>query len=399
MEKSKNYLSQFNIIVWVLLIGTVFARGSSFMTLPFLAIYLSRMDLHPFLIGLAIGVSPFMAIVGGFIGGHLSDRFGRKPIILIALFSIAFVYFGFSIADSPSWFIILNALNGFCNSFFEPTSQALIADLTNQENRMKAYSLRYTAINIGGALGPVLGAYLASTSSNMTFIMTGSTYLIYGIVMLILMRGFTSSDKQQQVQVKNTFYEAFTIVKRDKAFRYLILGIILVNIGYSQMDSNLPQHIEVSLENGIFLYSVLLSINAILVVLLQLPITHYVEKFKPMNVMIFGSITLSAGLIGFSFVNGWVTSIIAMTLFTIGEILIFPSNSLLIDQLAGEQLRGIYFGASQFRKIGNFVGPIIGGILLDHTGGQQMFLIITIMTLGSIFFFTLWSRIPSKNIN
>ena len=262
---------------------------------------------------------------------------------------------------------------------------------------MKAYSLRYTAINIGGALGPVLGAYLASTSSNMTFIMTGSTYLIYGIVMLILMRRFTSSDKQQQV--KNTFYEAFTIVKRDKAFRYLILGIILVNIGYSQMDSNLPQHIEVSLENGIFLYSVLLSINAILVVLLQLPITHYVEKFKPMNVMIFGSITLSVGLIGFSLVNGWVTSIIAMALFTIGEILIFPSNSLLIDQLAGEQLRGIYFGASQFRKIGNFVGPIIGGILLDHTGGQQMFLIITIMTLGSIFFFTLWSRMPSKNIN
>lgn len=90
---------------------------------------------------------------------------------------------------------------------------------------------------------------------------------------------------------------------------------------------------------------------------------------------------------------------IEMDLFTVGKILIFPSNSLLIDQLAGEQLRGIYFGASLFRKIGNFVGPIIRGIFLNYTGGKLMFLIITIMTLGSIFFFTLWSRIPSKNIN
>ncbi|PKR86547.1 hypothetical protein [Heyndrickxia camelliae] len=70
MNKIKGYFSDFHPIVWVLLIGTILSRGSAFMTLPFLSIYLSRhMDLPPIIIGLTVGMSPLMATVGGFIGG------------------------------------------------------------------------------------------------------------------------------------------------------------------------------------------------------------------------------------------------------------------------------------------------------------------------------------------
>src|SRR3954452_20936840 len=140
MENVKNYIGQFHPIVWVLLVGTVLSRGAAFMTLPFLSIYLSRhMDLSPMVIGLTVGMSPLMATVGGFIGGHLSDRFGRKPVMLISLFMVALVYYGFTVATGQGWFILLNAVNGLSNSFFEPTSQALMADLTDKERRLKVY--------------------------------------------------------------------------------------------------------------------------------------------------------------------------------------------------------------------------------------------------------------------
>ncbi|MDZ5471551.1 MFS transporter [Bacillus sp. 31A1R] len=392
MNKFNSFLNQFHIIVWVLLLGTVIIRCASTMTLPFLAIYLSKgMDIHPLLIGLTIGMSPLMATVGGFVGGNLSDKYGRKPVMLTALFLLAFVFFGFTVANHAGWFILLNALNGLCNSFFEPTSQALMADLTDKKNRLKAYSYRYTAINIGASVGPLVGAYLAMVSAKTTFIITSLVYLFYGIILFILMnRLLVETKKLHKSSV--TFVDALNIVRRDKALGFLILGGILINIGYGQLESNLPQHLDQTIANSVYIYSVLLSINAVMVVFLQIPISHIAEKYRPMQVMIVGAIFLSLGLIGFSFVNGWVSAILAIALLTIGEILIFPSNSILIDQLASEELRGTYFGAGQFRKIGHFVGPIMGGFFLSQFGGQTAFWIISIISISSIYFFTLGNR-------
>jgi MFS family permease len=392
MKTLKNYVGQFHPIVWVLLIGTVLSRGSAFMTLPFLSIYLSRhMDLSPIIIGVTVGMSPLMATVGGFIGGHLSDRFGRKPVMLIALFTVAFVYYGFTVATGPGWFILLNALNGLSNSFFEPTAQALMADLTEKEKRMKVYSLRYTAMNIGASVGPLIGAYLASTSAKLSFAITGTFYLFYGMVLVFFLQKLVF-PKVENIKKGASIGDAFRIVKRDKALRYLILGIILVNMGYVQIDSNLPQILEGTVENGVVIFSMLITINAIMVVVLQMPISHIAEKFRLMQVMVVGAVFMAAGLIGFSFVNGWVTAIAAMVLLTVGEILIFPSNSMMIDQLAPEHLRGTYFGAAQFRKIGNFLGPVIGGFLLSHFQGQIMFWTIALLTLGSIIFFSIGNK-------
>jgi MFS family permease len=399
MSKLKNYLHQFHPIVWVLLIGTILSRGSAFMTLPFLSIYLSRhMDLSPVFIGLTIGISPLMGTVGGFIGGHLSDRFGRKKVMLISLFAIAFVYLGFMIASSPGWFILLNALNGLCNSFFEPTSQALMADVTEKENRMKAYSLRYTAINIGASVGPLLGAYLAINSAKLSFALTGSTYLLYAFVLLFFMGKLVIEQEEQSTKKSVNIKDSFRIIKTDKALLFLVLGGILVNLGYIQFDSNLPQFLQTTLTNGVFIFSVLITINAVMVVFFQMPISHFAERWKPMQTMIIGALFMAAGLFSFCFVSGsgWVTAIVSVVFLTIGEILIFPSSSVLIDELAPDHLRGTYFGAGQFRKIGNFIGPILGGYLMSQFNGRIMFSIISLVVLASIVFFKIGNEIYVK---
>ncbi|WML39982.1 MFS transporter [Neobacillus sp. OS1-2] len=288
MMKIKNYVGQFHPIVWVLLIGTALSRGSAFMTLPFLSIYLSRhMDLSPVIIGITVGMSPLMATVGGFIGGHLSDRYGRKPIMLVSLFMVAFVYYGFTVATGQGWFILLNALNGLSNSFFEPTAQALMADLTEKTKRIRVYSLRYTAMNIGASVGPLIGAYLANTSAKLSFGITGTIYLLYALVLVYFLKRLEVPVSQEKHNKKVvSFGAAFQIIKTDKALRYLIIGIILVNMGYVQIDSNLPQILEGTVENGVFIFSLLITINAVMVVVLQMPISHLAERFKLMQVMV-----------------------------------------------------------------------------------------------------------------
>ena len=113
----------FHPVVWTLLLGTIFARGASFMAIPFLALYLASTEgIHPVLIGVTIGLAPLTGTIGGFIGGYFSDRFGRKKVMLGTIFVWALVYIGFSQASHIGVFMALNALNGLCRSFFEPSS-------------------------------------------------------------------------------------------------------------------------------------------------------------------------------------------------------------------------------------------------------------------------------------
>ena len=87
-----------------------------------------------------------------------------------------------------------------------------MADLTDKEKRMKVYSLRYTAMNIGASVGPLVGAYLASTSAKLSFAITGTTYLVYAIVLVFLMKKLVLPQAGISKRVVS-FGDAFSIIK------------------------------------------------------------------------------------------------------------------------------------------------------------------------------------------
>jgi MFS family permease len=383
----KKLYHAYHPIVWTLLLGTVFARGASFAAMPFLALYLSKTtDISPLLIGITIGIGPLTGTVGGFIGGHLSDRYGRKVVMLSTIFVWSFVFIGFALSTHVIAFMILNAVNGLSRSFFEPTSQALMSDVTEKQKRLKVFAMRYTAINIGAAVGPLLGAYLGMISANLTFFITGAIYFMYGIALLLLMNKYKIRNMNVGKAVV-TVKAAFQVISKDVSLRYFLIGGILVNIGYSQIESSLPQHLEFTIIDGVILYSVLLSVNAVTVVILQIPLSKWVENWKTMNVMMLGAILFTAGFIGFGISTGWMGFIISMLIITVGEIFLFPSGSVFIDKIAPEQLRGTYFGATQFRSIGHSAGPIFGGWILSQYNGHMLFIIIGCIVASSIIFY------------
>jgi MFS family permease len=387
----------FHPVVWTLLIGTVFARGASFMALPFLALYLSNTHgIHPIWIGITIGLSPLTGTLGGFIGGYFSDRYGRKKVILWTIFVWGLVYFGFSLATHIGTFMVLNALNGLCRSFFEPSSQAMMADLTSVDKRKRVFSLRYTAINIGASLGPLLGVYVAQFSTSLPFLLTGMMYLLYGVTLFIMLNRYSITHTIPVHQLP--MLDSLIVIWRDKTLLLFIIGGILVNVGYSQIDSNLPQYIQNSFSEGVALFAKLIALNAILVIILQVPLSLVSEKWPVLRVMILGSVLFAIGFASFGYVTTIFGLMLAMAVVTIGEIFIFPSTSVFIDQIAPDNRKGTYFGAGQFRSIGNFTGPVLGGWLLQDFGGKLLFSVIGIIILCSIMFYSLGnSNIQKKD--
>jgi len=219
-----NMFSKFSFhpVVWTLLIGTVFARGASFMALPFLALYLSSAhDVHPIWIGVTIGIAPLTGTLGGFIGGYFSDRYGRKTVILGTIFVWALVYIGFSQASHIGVFMALNALNGLCRSFFEPSSQAMMADLTPSSLRKRVFSLRYFAINVGAAVGPLIGVSVAQYSSTLPFVLTGCMYTLYGLTLFFMLHKYSVVHASPIHKLRIT--DALTIAWKDKTLLLFIL--------------------------------------------------------------------------------------------------------------------------------------------------------------------------------
>jgi MFS family permease len=88
--------------------------------------------------------------------------------------------------------------------------------------------------------------------------------------------------------------------------------------------------------------------------------------------------------------------ILGMVVFTIGEILQFPSSNLFVDRLAPEDLRGSYYGAGSLRGLGFFVGPTLGGWLTEQVGGRVMFGVIGMIVITGIAFFQLGCRMAEK---
>ncbi|MGX6445702.1 MDR family MFS transporter [Neobacillus sp. K501] len=364
-------LNSIHPVGWNIIIGTLFARLASSMSMPFLAIYLTvTKGISPAMTGIILAVSALVGVFFSYIGGNLSDQYGRKWIMMGSIIVWIFVFVGFAFADHVAWFFILNALNGVCKSFFEPTSRALLSDMTKQENKLLIFNLRYAAINVGVAIGPLIGLQLGSAKSTLPFLIAAFVYLLYTISLLVQFRKYDLGDTIAIQKERVTMKQSIQVLGKDTVFLLALIGIILGNAGYSQFSSTLSQYFAnaPAFKEGVKLFSHVLVLNAITVLLVQYPVTRIGKKYSPIVSIMFGTVTVSLGLLGFGMLKSVPLLFACAVLFTIGEVLMFSMTDLFIDQIAAPHLKGTYFGAMGFSGFGGVIGPWLGGLLLGYYG-------------------------------
>ncbi|WP_027091710.1 MDR family MFS transporter [Cohnella thermotolerans] len=393
MGRIRQFLQSYHPIVFSLLFGHMISRIATSMSMPFLALYLSsQTDMSKAMIGFVAGAGALAGTFGGFFGGALSDRYGRRVIMFTSLFAWSGVFIGFSAMKEPVLLLILSLLNGLCRSWFEPVAQVLMADLTEPERRFKVFSMRYLMTNIGVSVGPLIGVWLGTGSGALPFLITGLVYLAYGIVLHVMMIAFGIKEIEGAKKERATIASAWKAVRDDNVLQLFILGSIVVGIGYSQLDVTLGQHLQESFRNGVKMFAALMSINAVTVIVMQLPLSRLAEKRPPMFSIHAGNVLFAVGTLGFAFSMNMAALVVSMILFTIGEILNYPAGNLLLDQLAPEHLRGSYFGAQKIGNLGQFIGPWAGGLLLGEFGGRVLFIVMALVLLSASYFYRVGNR-------
>ena len=332
---------------WVLFAGTFINRFGTFVW-PFLTIYLTHQG-HT-LAEAAWAISGFGggAIFGSALGGWLSDHIGRRNTIVIGTFSNAASVMLLYTASSFPAIVAGAVLVGLASGTYQPAASALLADIVPSALHVRAYSALRLAANAGFAGGVSLGGLLATHSLFWLFAGDALTTAIYGVIALLwLPHGL-------RAQTKNApWSDAFSALKRDRAFHALWVAAFCSALVFPQFGTTYSVSI---LRRGLTLdafgfhlapeavYGVLMAWNGVLIVFTELPLTSLTLRFDARRVMALGYI-----LIGFGFaLNGWCHTIpalyLAMTIFTVGEMISAPTTSAVVARLAPERLRGRYMG-------------------------------------------------------
>ncbi|MGX6444413.1 MDR family MFS transporter [Neobacillus sp. K501] len=386
------YFKAYPPIVHFLIMGTTIISLTSSMSIVFLPIYLMNFaQIGPIAIGLIVGAGAISATIGGFLGGALSDFMGRNRLMLISLIALGALFIGFVITNNVVLLFVINTLRGLFSAFFLTISKALMADVTPKEKRVRVFSNRYLAGNIGFSIGPIFGSFFGIAGNMNAFILTAFIYFCYFLLMGGLILFTNVNREEEEIPEKVSISQAWTLFRKDRALLLFIIGSVLLTTVHGEMSVTMSQYLKLNISDGVRLFGYLMSLNGITVILTQVMITRWSERFGLLTRIALGSMLFTIGEIGFAFSSGWSGLILSMIVFTFGEILIIPSEYAQIDEITPHGMRGMYYGAQGFSEIGNFIGPWFGSILLVSFGGKTMFLTFALLPIVSIVFYA-WGR-------
>lgn len=379
---------EFNKTVWFIILATFMSRFTFLMVWPFLALVLyNEFGLNEFEIGLYMTLAVSIGVGAGLFMGNLSDRIGRRKVIMAGLALTIISMLGTANANNLYIIWIATTIGSIARGMVEDPGKALMTDMmTSRKAKDLAIQMRYFSLNVGAAFGPLTGVYLGVGGQQSSFNIVAIGYVIYLAFAIIIFRIEKPLTKTHAGR-DQSLGALFKLLRLDYAFMIFVLATFLMSLAYAQIDIGLIQFLRVeSFENVARLYGILLFTNGMTIIIFQFPILKLLENVPPMKKSYLGACLFTLGFVIFSLGTkdaAWVV-ILAMFVMSLGEVIVFPTLNIIVDHMAPDHLKGSYFGAAGFGYYGWAFAPILGGWLLHNFGGQAMWLVMVVISASII---------------
>jgi MFS family permease len=350
---------------WILFGGTLVNAAGSGLVFPFFTLYVrQRFGIPMVTIGAAMSVMAGAGVASGAVGGALADRFGRKKLMVGGLTLGATALFSMGLVDSVGAFVAVAILMDLIFPVFGPASQAMISDLVEPGKRARAYGLIRVAFNLGVAIGPAIGGFLAERSYFILFASDAITSLIFAGIILFFIAETRPEMRRGDRAVPQTGYGPLL---RDTPFVLFCLVSVVVTAVYAQMNSTWPVFMK---ENYGILerqYGLMMSLSAAMVVLFQFPITGFTERHARTTMLAWGTALYAIGFGLVGFVSTAPLFTLALAIWTVGEMVHVPVSQAYVADVAPEDMRGRYMGAAGLTwGMGWGIGPFLAGLVMDR---------------------------------
>jgi MFS family permease len=402
LKRLKETYLRFSPKFWILVLAAFIDRLGGTIIFPFFSLYITqRFEVGMAQAGLLLGSFSLFGFIGNILGGALTDRFGRKGMILFGLSFSAISSVAFGLVDQFYLFFILAIFVGLLSDIGGPAYQAMVADLLPEENRAEGYGIIRIAVNLSWIIGPMLGGLLAVYSYLLLFVLDAiSSLIVAAIVFRFIPETKPKADPTLEQEPLLKTFAGYIEVARDKLFLAFVVAMIFNVYAYGQIYNTLSvflRDVHGVPERG---YGLLMSANAGMVVLLQFWITSRLRGRPPMLVLALGTVFYLVGLTMYGYVAVYGLFLLAMLLITIGEMIILPTAQALAAKFAPEQLRGRYMAFFSISwMIPSMFGPGLSGLVLDSPYPRLLWYICGLSCLVAITAFLRLHNLAGDKVN
>jgi len=367
LSKARATYHEFPLKFWVLVVATFIDRLGGTIIQPFFALYVTKkFNVGMTEAGLLLGLFSLAGMGGSFAGGALTDKFGRRSMVLFGLVFSALSSVSMGLVNELAAFYTLAILVGALSSVAFPAHQAMVADLLPEGQRAEGFGILRVVANLSWILGPTIGGLLAAKSYLLLFVLDAIFSLITAAIVFRLVPETKPEATTRQRQ--ETFLQTlggYRLVARDFAYMGFLLASMLMTVVYLQMYSTLSvflRDVHGVPERG---FGLLLSLDAGVVVLLQFWVTRRVKRRPPLLMMALGTVLYMAGFSMYGFVATYALFVVAILLITFGEMVVMPVAQAIVARFAPEDMRGRYMAFYSLSwSLPSAVGPWAAGMIM-----------------------------------
>ena len=360
LESPLRIVGRFPRPVRLLLVGTLVNKLGTFIV-PYLTLVLLR-DFHmregeAARLLFAYG---FGSVVSILTGGVVTDRFGRRRTLLVSLFGSGVLAVAMGVAPSADFFVPLLVAFGFIADLYRPAASAIIGDLLPSSERASGFAGLRMAVNLGWASGTAIGGLLADWDWRLLFLGDGLTTLAYGVLVYFTIpetrpQGVVGTVGRKAPAASGTgvttprppFGQGPTNPLRDGVFLATTSTGLLFTLIFCCHLSILPLTVTQSAGYPAVVFGLLAAVNGVLVAFFEISITARLKGFRRLRLAALGCFLSAVGFGMIGLVMHWAWFLLAVFVFTAGEILASPQQIAFVADWAPPEARGRYLSLYQ----------------------------------------------------
>ncbi|MCO7176564.1 MDR family MFS transporter [Sporolactobacillus kofuensis] len=380
------------------LLTSFISRFVGNMVFPFMAIYFAK-EFGTATAGVLLLINVIVSLITSFFGGYISDRFGRKRVMILAQIIQMIAFSIMASANSP-WFtssvttFIMMLLQSVSSGLMNPAAEAMLIDVSTKENRQFMYSVNYWSVNLSIAAGSIIGGLYFNSYRFVLFVILALASVFVFVLLAFFMK---ESRNEHTIRMKTTtalqlirdMGKSYKIVVTDRRFLIFCLAHLLILSLEFQMNNYIAIRLAQDFHSLILGYSVdglkLLSWlrveNTVLVVFFTLLINQWMKHYQSNHVLFIGLVLYISGYVILGFSNLWYLLSFMIIVSSLGELMYVPICQTMMASMTQENVRGSYMAVYglvfQGAKIMGSLGVIIGAFL-PSLGMATLYLILGI---------------------